>query len=91
MTMEKYCTSYREVQAVGNNDTRPQVLQMFVYLLYDLRDRHMDTESNIAEACENVKEKFKNCEEKFNMKKSMDDIQNRITISCILFEFWKKL
>ena len=78
-TIEKYCTSYREVVQLGDKETTPEV---FMQLLFSLKDRHQDTVNNIAEACENIKEKF---------DISVDDVNNQIFVSCNLFEFWRKL
>ena len=82
LKIEKYCRSFNEVMQFENKYSNPEAREEFTKLLLRFRDRHQDTENNITEACDNIKEKF-------NI--SMDGVHNQIFISCNLFEFWRKL
>ena len=82
LTIEKYCRSFNEVIQFENKDSNQEAREDFTKLLLIFRDRYQDTENNITEACDNIKEKF-------NI--SMDGVHNQIFISCNFFEFWRKL
>ena len=82
LTIEKYCRSFNEVIQFENKDSNPEAKKEFNKLLLRFRDRHQDTETNMTEACDNIRKKF-------NI--SLDDVHNQIFISCNLFEFWRKL
>ena len=82
LTIEKYCRSFNEVIQFENKDSNPEAKEEFTELLLRFRDRHQDTENNVTEACDNIKEK---------LNISIDDVHNQIFISCNLFEFWRKL